>query len=320
LLPAATFITQKSSFNVRVILMVRSVGVGDAFRWAAARARLCMRFRSGAQLDPGQVSDRRGRGGALAIGAGGGLVGIIVLVITLLSGGGGGSGQPAPDGGSDQAAECRTGEDANQREDCRIVAVVNSVQQYWTTNLAQYRLAKTVLFTQATNTGCGSATSEVGPFYCPLDTTVYIDLGFYDELRSRFGAQGGPFAESYVIAHEYGHHVQKLLGILDRSGDGSTGANSSAVRVELMADCLAGTWARSAVDTGFVESITDSDVRDGLDAAASIGDDRIQKQTTGRVRPEAWTHGSSEQRQKWFLTGYQNGTVQACDTFATAQL
>jgi len=194
------------------------------------------------------------------------------------------------------------------------------VQQYWTTNLAQYRPAKTVLFTQATNTGCGSATSEVGPFYCPLDTTVYIDLGFYDELRSRFGAQGGPFAESYVIAHEYGHHVQKLLGILDRSSDRSTGANSSAVRVELMADCLAGTWARSAVDTGFVESITDSDVRDGLDAAASIGDDRIQKQATGRVQPEAWTHGSSEQRQKWFLTGYQNGTLQGCDTFATPQL
>jgi len=280
-----------------------------------------MRFRSGAQLDPGQVSDRRGRGGLpVAIGGGGGLVGIIVLLISLLSGGGG-SGQPVQDSGSSgQAAECRTGEDANQREDCRIVAVVNSVQQYWTTNLAQYRSAKTVLFTQATNTGCGTATSDVGPFYCPLDTTVYIDLGFYDELRSRFGAQGGPFAESYVIAHEYGHHVQKLLGILDRSSDGSTGATSSSVRVELMADCLAGTWARSAVDTGFVESITDSDVRDGLDAAASIGDDRLQQQATGRVQPEAWTHGSSQQRQKWFLTGYQNGTVQSCDTFATAQL
>ena len=280
-----------------------------------------MRFRSGAQLDPGQVSDRRGRGLPLAIGGGGGLVGIIVLVITLLSGGGGGSGQPVQVGGSsDQAADCRTGEDANQRDDCRIVAVVNSVQQYWTTNLAQYQPAKTVFFTQATNTGCGSATSDVGPFYCPLDTTVYIDLGFYDELRSRFGAQGGPFAESYVIAHEYGHHVQNILGVLDRSRDGSTGANSSAVRVELMADCLAGTWARSAADTGFVESITESDVRDGLDAAASIGDDRIQKQTTGRVQPEGWTHGSSEQRQKWFLTGYQNGSLQSCDTFATAQL
>jgi uncharacterized protein len=280
-----------------------------------------MRFRSGAQLDPGQVSDRRGRGLPLAIGGGGGLVGIIVLVISLLSGGGDGtSGQNSPNDAADaQAADCRTGEDANQREDCRIVAVVNSVQQHWTASLGQYRPAKTVFFTQATNTGCGGATSEVGPFYCPVDTTVYIDLGFYDELRSRFGAQGGPFAESYVIAHEYGHHVQNLLGILDRSRDGSTGANSSAVRVELMADCLAGTWAKSAVNTGFVESITDADVRDGLDAAAAIGDDRIQKQTTGRVQPEGWTHGSSEQRQKWFLIGYQNGSLESCDTFATAQ-
>lgn len=280
-----------------------------------------MRFRSGAQLDPGQVSDRRGRAGLpLAIGGGGGLIGILVLVISLLSGGGGESGSPVDSGGTNQAAECRTGEDANQREDCRIVAVVNSVQQFWTSTLAQYQPAKTVMFTQATDTGCGSATAEVGPFYCPRDTTVYIDLGFYDELRSRFNAQGGPFAESYVIAHEYGHHVQNLLGILDRSRDGSTGANSSAVRVELMADCLAGMWARAAVDTGFVESITDADIRDGLDAAAAIGDDRIQEQTTGRVQPEGWTHGSSEQRQRWFLTGYQKGGLEACDTFAAPQL
>ena len=278
-----------------------------------------MRFRRGARLDTSQVSDRRGMG-PVALG-GGGLIGLIVLVVNLLSGGGTG-GLDLGVGGetSDLSAECRTGEDANQQDDCRIVGVVNSVQAFWQQNLDGYRPATTVFFSGATTTGCGTASSAVGPFYCPPDGHVYIDLTFYDELRSRFGAQGGPFAEAYVIAHEYGHHVQNLLGVLDRSRDGSTGPESSAVRVELMADCLAGLWGRGAVEGGFIEEVTEEDVAQGLDAAAAVGDDRIQEAAQGRVDPESWTHGSAEQRQRWFLTGYRTGDQGACDTFAAPSL
>ncbi len=216
---------------------------------------------------------------------------------------------------------CTTGEDANQRDDCRIVGVINSVQEFWQSELDGYRAAKTVFFTNGVNTGCGNASSAVGPFYCPLDQQIYIDLGFYDELRSRFGASGGPFAEAYVIAHEYGHHVENLIGVLERGRSGDTGPQSSAVRVELMADCLAGLWAQGAVETGYIEELTDADIRDGLDAASAIGDDRIQEQMQGQVNPESWTHGSSEQRQTWFLKGYrQASSVRGCDTFGSSEV
>ena len=258
------------------------------------------------------------RGGPVLAG-GGGLIGLLFLVFSLLNGGGGTNGVAiggAPSDNTDLSQQCQTGADANQREDCRIVGVVNSVQAFWRNRVPDYRDAKTVFFTDGTQTGCGGATSAVGPFYCPNDATVYIDLGFYDELRQRFGAQGGPFAEAYVIAHEYGHHVQDLRGVFARSQDGSTGPQSSSVRIELMADCLAGAWARGAVDTGFIESLSDDDIRDGLNAASAIGDDRIQSSVQGRVNPESWTHGSSEQRQRWFLRGYESTGDVACDTFA----
>jgi predicted metalloprotease len=286
-----------------------------------------MRFRSGAKLDPSQVSDRRGAKSSLpmAIGGGGGIIGIIVVLLLVFAGGGGGDGTSLGlDLGqgtteeNDLSSTCQTGDDANQRDDCRIVGVVNSVQAYWSEALDGYQQADTVFFSGATSTGCGNATSAVGPFYCPPDQTIYIDLSFYDELRSRFGAQGGPFAEAYVIAHEYGHHVENLIGVLDQARDGTTGPTSSGVRVELMADCLAGVWARNAVDTGYIEPLSDADVADGLNAASVIGDDKIQEQTSGQVQPELWTHGSSEQRQTWFLTGYREGTLDDCDTFAVA--
>jgi predicted metalloprotease len=283
-----------------------------------------MRFRPGARLNTGQVRDRRGAGG-VAVGGGVGTILIVIVLAVLgvdLPGGagslplGGSSEQPA----TDLSQTCRTGSDANQREDCRIVGVVNSVQEYWNGQLEGYREAPTNFFTGQVSTGCGGASSAVGPFYCPADQNVYIDLGFYDQLRSRFGAKGGPFAEAYVIAHEYGHHVQHLLRTDERVGNDREGETSGSVRLELQADCYGGVWAAHAVETGFIEDLTPADIADGLDAAASIGDDRIQQRATGRVDPESWTHGSSASRQKWFNTGYRTGDPRRCDTFATSEL
>jgi uncharacterized protein len=293
-----------------------------------------MRFRRRATLDPGQVTDVRGRRvgtGGLALGGGGlGLAGVVVyLLFAMLSGGGGGLGQLAPledeqvgqgDTPSEVSQECRTGEDANERQDCRIVGVVNSVQKFWDgvfqRSNKQYPYVDTVFFTDQVQTNCGLAGSEVGPFYCPRDQRVYIDLGFFDELQSRFGAGGAPFAQAYVIAHEYGHHVQNQLGVLERIGNDRQGPESRAVRSELQADCYAGVWAANAVETGLIEQLTQADINDGLAAATAIGDDRIQAQTQGQVSPETWTHGSSEQRHRWFSRGYEQRRPAACDTFS----
>ena len=285
-----------------------------------------MRFRRDAGLDTSQVSDRRGAG-PMAVG-GGGIIGLIVLVFSLLNGGGGGS---LPDGSvgdlkSDLSATCQTGEDANQRDDCRIVAVVNSVQAYWEKREPSYQRATTVFFTGSTNTGCGGATSAVGPFYCPTDKRVYIDLGFYEDLRNRFGARGGPFAEAYVIAHEYGHHIENLRGVLEKARSRETGPQSPGVRVELQADCLAGMWSKYATEATdvdgrvIIEELTERDIKEALDAARAVGDDRIQKRTSGRVNPDAWTHGSAEQRMRWFMIGRNRGSLAACDTFTAGQL
>jgi len=279
-----------------------------------------MRFRRNARLDPSQVEDRRGAGssrglpsGPIAVGGGG--VGVVILVAYVLLQvlcGGATSSVQAP---SDLAANCRNGTDANAREDCRIVGVVNSVQQYWSRALPGYTVAKTVFYTGSTDTGCGSASSDVGPFYCPADKRVYIDLGFFDQLRTRFGAHGGAFAQAYVLAHEYGHHVQDVAGTLEKARGDRQGPQSASVRTELQADCLAGVWAKHATQTGFITSLTRADVADALDAAAAVGDDRIQSETQGQVNPETWTHGSSRQRDHWFTVGRNAGKLEACDTF-----
>ena len=281
-----------------------------------------MTFRRGTRLDPGQVRDMRGRGGTLAVG--GGLGGIVVLIAVLLLGG---SPQDAAtltgildrttvgnESPNDLSQECQTDVDANSREDCRIIGYVNSIQAYWSTAVDGYTLAPTTFFTDAYNTACGQATSAVGPFYCPEDDSVYIDLGFFDTLETQFGAEGGPFAEAYVIAHEYGHHVQDLLGTLTGQSGGA-GAESRSVRIELQADCFAGLWANHAVETGYLNPLTTDQIAQALDAASAVGDDRIQEQTQGQVNPETWTHGSSSERQQWFRFGLDSGDRKDCDTF-----
>jgi uncharacterized protein len=289
-----------------------------------------MPFNNRSRLDPSQVNDRRGRGMGTAVAVGGGGIGILVLLVAMLLGVNlgdlgtitGQQPQVPATGGSDinnLQQECQTGADANSREDCRIVGFVNSIQAFWGDEFsrrgANYVQAQTVLFTGATQSGCGNATAEVGPFYCPQDQMVYLDLDFFNELHTRFGAQGGPFAEAYVLAHEYGHHVQNLTGVFDNSGgSGATGPESQAVLTELQADCLAGVWAYHATETGYLTQVTDQDIAQSLDAAAAVGDDRIQRQTQGYVSPETWTHGSSAQRQQALKDGLQSGDMETCKT------
>ena len=291
-----------------------------------------MDFDDDAALDTSRVSDVRGSGGfgggrGAAIGGGG--LGLVGLVLALLLGFNpadlGGSGSPdalGPDPSSDSAltstqdlrSRCRTGADADRDETCRFVAVENSLQDYWSATVRGFRPPRTQLFARATSTGCGQASSAVGPFYCPADEHIYLDPGFFDELTTRYGAQGGDFAQAYVLAHEYGHHIQTLTGANDRADRlGAQGEQSGSVRLELQADCYAGVWAAHAARSGFL-TFADTDVAEGLSAAAAVGDDRIQERSAGRVDPESWTHGSAEQRQRWFRTGLR-GAPAACDTF-----
>ncbi|WP_432561917.1 KPN_02809 family neutral zinc metallopeptidase [Kineococcus sp. SYSU DK003] len=305
-----------------------------------------MRYRDDASLDPGGVQDRRGGGGgrAVAVGGGGlGIVGLLIVVLFQVLGGGGGDSTGAGVQGSvfDQlgssggtadntelARSCRTGADANARAECAVVADIESIQDYWTGVLGQdYVPTDTVYFAGATQTGCGAASSGTGPFYCPADGLVYLDLSFFDELRTRFGAEGGTFVDAYVIAHEYGHHVQHLLGISDQVQAGVAGPESGSVRLELQADCFAGTWANHATtvpdDSGapLIAELTDDDVARALDAAGRIGDDFIQTELGGgSTDPSSYTHGTSEQRQQWFTTGLRTGDPAQCDTFAAADL
>jgi hypothetical protein len=289
-----------------------------------------MTFDPNARLDPTEVTDVRGssrmggRGGGLAVGGGG--IGLVIAIIYILLGGnpgdltGGGTSQGVDPNTpqSSALASCKTGTDANTREDCQIVGDVNSIQAFWATQVNGYTKAKLVLFSDGVSTGCGDATSQTGPFYCPNDKQVYLDLGFFQELQDRFGAKDAPFARAYVVAHEYGHHVQDLLGDLQPGTD--TGPTSTSVRTELQADCYAGVWAHNAASTGFIQTWTQDQIAAADAAAKAVGDDHIQASSGGGVHPDSFTHGTSAQRVRWFTNGYQSGNPKDCDTFNAPSL
>ncbi|HUP99600.1 MAG TPA: neutral zinc metallopeptidase [Aeromicrobium sp.] len=300
-----------------------------------------MSFEEGVDLDTSQVSGGGGRGGVVI---GGGIGTLIIILLGAFFGvdlsGVVPSGTNPLDPGnvttggqesSESFNQCKTGADANRDATCRIIGTVNSVQAYWNEALPaeqrrQYRAAKTVIYSGATQSACGTASNQTGPFYCPSDERVYIDASFFDELTRRFGADDGALAQEYVVAHEYGHHIENILGVLGQAQDGRTGPRSGGVRVELMADCFAGVWAHNAsrtkdeTGTAFLKPLTENDIRSALSAAAAVGDDHIQEATQGQVNPETWTHGSSASRQKWFMAGYKSGHADACDTFNTNDL
>ncbi len=295
-----------------------------------------MSFNENATLDTSQVITGGGGsgGGPGGMVVGGGIGGIIMLILALIFGINPSS---LPSGTPNQAdpgqvqtdassTGCKTGADANANVDCRVIGTVNSVQAYWTAELPRYgkqwQPTKTVLYSGATQSACGTASNQVGPFYCPLDKLVYIDSSFFDLLTQRFGADNGALAQEYVLAHEYGHALQDQLGLLDRAQQDPQGANGGGVRTELMADCLAGVWAKHAATVPdakgvtFLKPLTTQDIQSALSAASAVGDDQIQAKTQGRVTPETWTHGSAEARQRWFLQGYKTGDLNQCDTFS----
>ncbi|KQS97604.1 KPN_02809 family neutral zinc metallopeptidase [Cellulomonas sp. Leaf395] len=287
-----------------------------------------MTFQEGGSFGGGRV--RKGGGGKVA--AGGGAVGLLVLAVYLFTGvdlsgvAGGGGGEPQPSG---TVGEC-SAEQANTDRECRLSATIDSLDTYWAAAIpaagGEFSQPGVFAFTDTVATACGNATKATGPFYCPPDTTIYLDVTFFDQL-TQLGAEDGPLAEQYVIAHEYGHHIQHITGVMDQADRQGTGADSDSVRVELQADCYAGLWAGKAATTvdpntgvTYLEPITQAQLQNALGAAAAVGDDNIQEQSGGGVNPDSWTHGSSEQRERWFTTGYEQGTLEACDTFATDQL
>lgn len=271
---------------------------------------------------------RPGRSTAIATGGVGGLALIIVLVISMLTGTDltgllNGSTSTQPDSSQQSAlTKCETGQDANSDDSCRLAASTLAINQFWEGKVQGYRPPKMVLVDGSTPTPCGTASNATGPFYCPADESVYIDPSFFVIMRQQFGASAQQLAQLYVVAHEYGHHVQNITGIMNKNPSNGSGPGSNGVRLELQADCFAGAWVgemtqqKDSHGVPYLQAPTKAELADALNAAAAVGDDHIQEQS-GRVNPETWTHGSSDQRQRWFATGYQHGVGQ-CDTFAVS--
>ncbi len=290
-----------------------------------------MRYRENTRLDSSQMGSGGGPGAGGKIALGGG-AGLIVVILALLLGlnpdvlGGLASGTEQPAQNATAYGQCRSTNDLAKDRDCRFVAYTNSIQAYWKTTYAEYLPTSVTTFSGGIATACGQASAEVGPFYCPVDQRVYLDVGFFDAVLERqLGAQSTDAVEAYVIAHEIGHHIQNLVGTMDRvnaSRTATAGAGSPAVRLELQADCYAGAWFAHVADDpeSPIAEVTRNDLLEALASAQAIGDDRIQAKTQGRVTPESWTHGSAAERQRWLTQGFQTGDPNQCDTFAAKDL
>ncbi|AMG83531.1 MULTISPECIES: neutral zinc metallopeptidase [Microbacterium] len=265
---------------------------------------------------------RRGRTAAIAGGSGVGVLALLALIAGPLLGidlsglvGGAPGGGSEPAGGS-AIENCDSGADANANVDCRMAGAQVALDAFWEDNVEGYQAPQLIVVDGATSTQCGTASNAVGPFYCPPEETVYIDPTFFQLMQQQFGASAGNLAQLYIVGHEWGHHIQNLLGAMERYPNNGTGPGSNGVRMELQADCYAGGWLGRATEQTdadgdpYLEKPTEEQIRDALNAASTVGDDHIQEQS-GQVNPETWTHGSSEQRQRWFAEGYQNG-LDAC--------
>ena len=293
-----------------------------------------MTFNENSRLDTSGVQKRGGGARTGAVVGGGSIITVIIVFLLSqlfgvdLSGMlGGGQSQGTGSEQTQSLEHCKTGADANKYVECRMVGAQNSLDQYWAQASQEaglkYQKPGFVLYDGQTESGCGTASNAVGPFYCPQDNSMYIDVTFFDILQRNYGSSGGSLAEMYVVAHEWGHHMQFLMGILQQVDNQQTGPASDGVRLELQADCFAGAWTASASQTTDDQGNTllnppsREEINDALSAAAAVGDDNIQQQAGQQVNPEAFSHGTSEQRQRWFVEGYEKGW-QACDTFSVS--
>lgn len=290
-----------------------------------------MDFKDDATIDSDSIDSSaggpgRGGGGKIALGGG---AGVVVLILALIFGinpgdilGTDDGSQAAPT--STTSSTCHTGADADRDPTCRWAAYATSINQYWGEEISGYTKARTKPFSSSISTACGSATAEVGPFYCSGDKLVYLDTSFLSQLLEQLGTETSTAAEAYVIAHEYGHHAQDLLGTMAKAhaSGNQTGAHSPSVRLELQADCYAGAYLRWAADNpdDLIENVTSSDITKIVNAARAVGDDHIQQQSSGRVNQDAWTHGSSKMRVYWTQKGFNATSLKSCDTFSTNNL